>query len=62
MVRERRERFRPTFSGQLTLGIVLCVVGVLPLFLALRGLTPLQVLKKMSPAIAVALFTKSSAF
>ncbi len=34
---------------------------VLPLFLLLRGLNPLQVMKKMSPAIAVALFTKSSA-
>ena len=34
---------------------------VLPLFLALRGLNPLQVMRKMSPAIAVALFTKSSA-
>ncbi|MBR0041196.1 MAG: helix-turn-helix transcriptional regulator [Oscillospiraceae bacterium] len=35
MVRERRERFRPTFSRQLTIGIVLCVVAVLPLFFSL---------------------------
>lgn len=34
---------------------------VLPLFLLARGLNPLAVFKKMSPAIAVALFTKSSA-
>ena len=35
MVRGRRDRFRSTFNRQLTLGIVLCVVGVLPLFLAM---------------------------
>ena len=35
MVRERRDRFQRTFNSQLTLGIVLCVVGVLPLFLAM---------------------------
>ncbi|SFT85130.1 Na+/H+-dicarboxylate symporter [Selenomonas sp. GACV-9] len=34
---------------------------VLPLFLLLRGLNPIDVFKQMSPAIAVALFTKSSA-
>ena len=34
---------------------------VLPLFLLLRGLNPVDVFKKMSPAVAVALFTKSSA-
>lgn len=34
---------------------------VLPLFLILRGLNPLYVFKQMSPALAVALFTKSSA-
>ena len=34
---------------------------VLPLFLLLRGLNPLLVFRKMSPAVAVALFTKSSA-
>ncbi|ORU01473.1 Proton/glutamate symport protein [Anaerovibrio sp. JC8] len=34
---------------------------VLPIFLLLRGLNPLTVFKKMSPALAVALFTKSSA-
>lgn len=34
---------------------------VLPLFLLLRGLNPLHVFRQMSPAIAVALFTKSSA-
>lgn len=34
---------------------------VLPLFLLARGLNPLHVFRQMSPAIAVALFTKSSA-
>ena len=34
---------------------------VLPLFLLARGLNPLDIMKKMSPALAVALFTKSSA-
>ena len=29
MVRDRREKFRPIFSRQLTIGIVLCVVAVL---------------------------------
>ena len=32
MVRDRREKFRPAFSRQLTVGIVLCVVAVMPLF------------------------------
>ena len=35
MVRDRREKFRPAFSRQLTVGIVLCVVAVLPLFLSI---------------------------
>ena len=35
MVRDRRERFQSTFARQLTVGIVLCVVGVLPLFIAM---------------------------
>ena len=35
MVRDRRERFRPAFTRQLTVGIVLCVVAVLPLFFSL---------------------------
>lgn len=34
---------------------------VLPLFLIARGLNPLKVLKAMSPAVLMALFTKSSA-
>ena len=34
---------------------------VIPVFLLARGLNPLRVFRKMSPAIAVALFTKSSA-
>ena len=35
MVRERRERFQPTYALQLTLGIVLCVLSVLPIFVSL---------------------------
>ena len=34
---------------------------ILPLFLLARGLNPIDVFRKMSPALAVALFTKSSA-
>ena len=34
---------------------------IIPLFLLVRGLNPLAVFRKMAPAIAVALFTKSSA-
>ncbi|MBQ3853808.1 MAG: dicarboxylate/amino acid:cation symporter [Anaerovibrio sp.] len=34
---------------------------VLPIFLLVRGLNPFTVFKKMAPALAVALFTKSSA-
>ena len=35
MVRERMERFHPSFALQLTVGIVLCVLCVLPIFAAL---------------------------
>ena len=35
MARERREQFRPTRNRQLTLGIVLCVLAVIPVFLSL---------------------------
>ncbi len=35
MARERREQFRPTYTRQLTLGIVLCVLSVIPIFLSL---------------------------
>ena len=35
MVRERQEQFRPTRARQLTLGIVLCVLAVIPLFFSL---------------------------
>ena len=34
---------------------------VLPLFLVIRGINPLRVLRAMSPAVLMALFTKSSA-
>ena len=35
MVRERRERFRSTYTLQLTLGVVLCVASSIPMFLAM---------------------------
>ncbi len=35
MVRDRREKFRPAYSRQLTVGIVLCVVSALPLFFSI---------------------------
>ena len=35
MVRERRDRYQSTFSVRLTVGIVLCVVSVIPLFLSI---------------------------
>ena len=35
MARERREQFRPTYTRQLTLGIVRCVLAVIPVFLSL---------------------------
>ena len=35
MARERREQFRATRNRQLTLGIVLCVLAVIPVFLSL---------------------------
>ena len=35
MVRERRERYRPVFTRRLTIGIVMCVVAVMPLFVSL---------------------------
>ena len=35
MLSERREQFRPVFSRQLTLGIVLCILAVIPLGISL---------------------------
>ena len=35
MAREKREGFRPAFTRQLTIGIVLCVIAVIPLFLSM---------------------------
>lgn len=35
MVTERREQFRPVFSGQMTVGIVLCVLAVIPIGISL---------------------------
>lgn len=42
-------------------GNLIQIFIILPLFLLARGLNPVDVFRKMSPALAVALFTKSSA-
>lgn len=69
--------FAAQLSAQIEAGVIVGALGkytaviigsnviqffiVIPVFLLARGLNPLRVFKKMSPAIAVALFTKSSA-
>lgn len=69
--------FAAQLSAQIEAGVVVGALGkytlvvlggniiqffvVIPIFLLLRGLNPLHVFRKMSPAVAVALFTKSSA-
>ncbi|MCQ2100686.1 MAG: dicarboxylate/amino acid:cation symporter [Fibrobacter sp.] len=69
--------FAAQLSAQVNAGVVVGSLGkylavvmggnaiqfliVLPLFLLARGLNPLHVLKKMSPAVMMAFFTKSSA-
>lgn len=69
--------FAAQLSAQIEAGVIVGALGkytaviigsnviqffiVIPIFLLARGLNPLQVFRKMSPAIAVALFTKSSA-
>ncbi|MCR4860530.1 MAG: dicarboxylate/amino acid:cation symporter [Bacteroidales bacterium] len=49
------------WAAVILIGNVLQFAVVLPLFLLARGLNPLKVLKAMSPAVMMALFTKSSA-
>lgn len=69
--------FAAQLSAQIEAGVIVGALGkytavilgsnciqffiILPLFLLARGLNPIDVFKKMSPAVAVALFTKSSA-
>lgn len=69
--------FAGQLSAQIEAGVIVGALGkytlvimasncvqffiVLPIFLLARGLNPIDVFKKMSPAVAVALFTKSSA-
>lgn len=69
--------FAAQLSAQIEAGVIVGALGkytaviigsnviqffiVIPVFLLARGLNPLQVFRKISPAIAVALFTKSSA-
>lgn len=69
--------FAAQLSAQIEAGVIVGALGkytaviigsnviqffiVIPVFLLARGLNPLQVFRKMSLAIAVALFTKSSA-
>ena len=69
--------FAAQLSAQIEAGVIVGALGkytavvlggnliqffiILPLFLLVRGLNPLHVFRKMAPAVAVALFTKSSA-
>ncbi len=69
--------FAGQLSAQIEAGVIVGALGkytlvvlggnaiqiflILPLILVLRGLNPLTVFRKMAPALAVALFTKSSA-
>ncbi len=69
--------FAAQLSAQIEAGVIVGALGqyvavvlggnaiqfflVLPLFMVLRGLNPIHVFRQMSPALAVALFTKSSA-
>ena len=69
--------FAAQLSAQIEAGVIVGALGkytavviggnliqffiVLPLFLIVRGLNPLHAFRKMAPAVAVALFTKSSA-
>ena len=49
------------YTAVILIGNALQFFLVLPLFLIARGINPLRVLKAMSPAVVMALFTKSSA-
>lgn len=69
--------FAAQLSAQIEAGVIVGALGkytavvlggnciqffiIIPLFLLVRGLNPIYVFRKMAPAIAVALFTKSSA-
>jgi len=69
--------FSAQLSAQIEAGIIVGALGkytavvmggnfiqfflVLPIFMLLRGVNPIHVFRQMSPALAVALFTKSSA-
>ena len=69
--------FAAQLSAQIEAGVIVGALGqytavvlggnfiqffvVLPLFMLLRGVNPVHVFRQMSPALAVALFTKSSA-
>ncbi len=55
MVRERREQFRPVFYRQLTLGIVLCVVAVIPIGLSLLFAGENEFLHVIATAVMLAL-------
>lgn len=69
--------FAAQLSAQIEAGVIVGALGkytavvlggnliqffiILPLLLVIRGLNPIYVFRKMAPALAVALFTKSSA-
>lgn len=60
---ENREILLKGLHGaqELLFTLIRALLYVLPLILRLRGLNPRYVFRKMAPAVAVALFTKSSA-
>ena len=49
------------YTAVILLGNVIQFFIVLPIFLLIRGINPLRVFRTMSPAVVMALFTKSSA-
>ena len=49
------------YTAVILLGNVIQFFIVLPIFLLIRGINPLRVFRAMSPAVVMALFTKSSA-
>jgi transcriptional regulator with XRE-family HTH domain len=55
MVRERREQFRPVFYRQITIGIVLCVLAVIPIGLSLLFAGENEFLHVAATAVMLAL-------
>ena len=55
MVRDRKERFQPTYTRQLTVGIILCVAAVIPLFLSAALMEEESMLHVASVGVLLAL-------